>query len=287
MNKKSLARIFPIKLFEDNYSYLVCSPYSNNCCLIDPADPNTVLSFLTNFKNLIINHVLYTHKHWDHAGGAKNLQNQLAKHYPNTKTFFVANKHDAESIEHINIQLDVDSNFKSGDFVVSHFHVPCHTKGHTLYKFELAEFNSNTDLSYPADVKLAFESDKFLFTGDTLFIGGCGRFFEGNADQMLRNMDLISGLGDNINIFPGHEYTLKNLEWALTIDKNNQCIKDMIEQLEAMEDVISIPSTIKQEKVINVFMRCRDKIIQELIGEADAVKVMDKLRELKNSNKGI
>ena len=282
-----MARIFPIRLFEDNYAYLVCSPFSGRSCLIDPADVNKVLDFLSNFKNLTINHILYTHKHWDHASGSKNLFNILNEKYPYSKPVFIAHKHELDTIEHVDIPLEENGAFDSGDFIVKHYHVPCHTLGHVLYRFKIATLESDFKTEFPDNIDFYFESDDFMFTGDTIFIGGCGRFFEGNAEQMLKNMDLVAGLDENLHIFPGHEYTLKNLKWAISVDKNNSYISQKIDELSKMKDVISIPSTVKQEKQMNLFMKCHEKYLQDIIGIHSPVKLMNKLRELKNENKGI
>ena len=96
-----------------------------------------------------------------------------------------------------------------------------------------------------------------MFTGDTLFIGGCGRFFEGNGEEMLANMDLISKMDPDTNIFCGHEYTVSNLEWAAELD-NSILPRLNWAREKRLKKEFTIPSTVSDEIKYNVFMKCRN-----------------------------
>lgn len=185
MNIKSLAKIYPIRLFKDNYSYMIVNPKIPEwAILVDPADPHKVVEFLQGFKNLRISQVLFTHKHWDHIGDPILLRQLLWERDTYKELVFVASKEDSQSIPDIDIKLDkLKGNLCFNNFDIEYHLIPCHTKGHLLYHFKGVE-NVNyhePSLSLAHDPEPFFSSTNFCFTGDTLFIGGCGRFFEGNA----------------------------------------------------------------------------------------------------------
>ena len=102
-----------------------------------------------------------------------------------------------------------------------------------------------------------------MFTGDTIFVGGCGKFFEGTADQMLSAMDRASELPKDTKIFCGHEYTVKNLEFAILAEPDN---KKIVDKQNFVSDLVkngqySVPSVLREELDYNVFMRCRTESI--------------------------
>uniref|UniRef100_A0A915N6R3 hydroxyacylglutathione hydrolase n=1 Tax=Meloidogyne javanica TaxID=6303 RepID=A0A915N6R3_MELJA len=146
---------------------------------------------------------------------------------------------------------------------------PCHTSTHICY--------------YITDEA---ENQKCVFTGDTLFIGGCGRFFEGTAEEM--NYALNENLGklpDDTKVYCGHEYTIKNLEFALSIEPNNPNILSKVEWAKNLrkQNGFTVPSTIGEEKAFNPFMRVNNFGIQEKLGTLyDPIATMQKLRDLKN-----
>ena len=293
MLKKNVIRVYVFPLFKDNYSYMVTHKHTNKAVLVDPADPPRIMEFLSMFKQLDLSHVLYTHKHWDHAGRSIELAELLKKRYPEWSVDFVAGEEDAKEIDKVDIVLKDDKGvFKTDDFSIDYYHAPCHTKGHILYnitpKQDVIESEDNQIINksnYPFFFDC--QSQSALFTGDTLFTGGCGRFFEGDAEQMLRNMDIINSLDKETEIYNGHEYTKNNLIWALKVDKDNQSIKTLLDKTNSMDKPMTLPSTVLQEQQVNLFMRCRDPTLQQLLNEPDPIKLMNKLRQLKNQGKGI
>lgn len=151
--------------------------------------------------------MFYTHKHWDHVGNPTELEKML-KSRNDYLVKFHASSIDSKEIDFDNLDV-LEGSY--GEHIINgiemKYHlVPCHTKGHLLYHFKNHSEEKAPDWIYDEKIKF-FESNDFLFTGDTLFIGGCGRFFEGKPSDMLKNFDLISQLGDNTHIFCGHEYT--------------------------------------------------------------------------------
>jgi hydroxyacylglutathione hydrolase len=149
--------------------------------------------------------VLTTHHHWDHAGGNEQL---VAKFKTNSLAVYGGD----DRIGALTHKIGQDDEFKVGNLSVKCLFTPCHTTGHICY------------------VVTAPNGEQVVFTGDTLFMGGCGRFFEGTAEQMYSALiDKLSALSDSTKVFCGHEYTLQNLKFAKHCEPDNQAILDKIE----------------------------------------------------------
>ena len=121
-----------------------------------------------------------------------------------------------------------------------------------------------------------------MFPGDTLFVGGCGRFFEGTASDMLKNMDKLSTLPPTTGVYCAHEYTASNLKFLASIDPTGceQVLQDVLAKRE--EGLPTVPSTIGNELSYNLFMKTRDPRVQALVGKSSAEETMATLREMKN-----
>jgi hydroxyacylglutathione hydrolase len=171
---------------------------------------------------------------------------------------------------------------KIADGLQAHiYQCPCHTKGHIL-----------------------FGINSTLFTGDTLFAGGCGRFFEGNAAQMYENLyTTIAGLPDSTYVFPGHEYTVENLKFGAWVEPDSRAIADKLEWSTERRagKYPTIPTTLGEEKQINPFLRVHEEAVLSRVqrvlnlsaagGSATSegkkemgIRVLDALRTLKNEN---
>lgn len=124
--------------------------------------------------------------------------------------------------------------------------------------------------------------EKVVFTGDTLFIGGCGRFFEGTPAEMHTALnEVLAKLPDDTKVYPGHEYTKQNAKFLVTVDKSSE-----VERLRKFADENKQTQgkfTIGDEKKYNAFMRVETEDMQKATGEKGPVEVMKKLREMKNS----
>jgi len=162
-----------------------------------------------------------------------------------------------------------------GDIKITTRSSPCHTIGHVLYHCQA-----------PSSPTAA------LFTGDTLFVGGCGRFFEGTADQMNYALNsLVADLPNDTHVYCGHEYAMNNLGFALAVEPNNEHLKAKMAAVRATLAAggHSVPSTIGEEKLYNPFMRLHSPKLRTSLGLAQdtpVVEVMAKLRERKNNWKG-
>ncbi|KAL1876816.1 hypothetical protein VTK73DRAFT_9193 [Phialemonium thermophilum] len=244
----------------DNYAYLVVDDKSKDAVIIDPANPEEVVPVLEKaIQNGEINltAVVNTHHHWDHAGGNKKLLSQLGK--PDLQ---IIGGKDCEAVTKTPAHGE---DFKLGSIVVKGLHTPCHTQDSICWYMQDGD-------------------DKVVFTGDTLFHGGCGKFFEGTADEMHKALNVtLASLPDDTRVFPGHEYTKSNVRFGKSVLQN-----EAIKALEAFADSHKETQgrfTIGDEKKHNVFMRPQDPQIQQATGETDPVAIMRKLREMKNSFK--
>ena len=273
-----LINIVPIPLFEDNYSYLIYSNLETGV-LIDPADSNVIQTFLsTNYPSMKISHIFLTHKHWDHSGGVPELIPFLLKNNKNLE--IVAGEEEDLKFTTISVKGNEQIVTIFGSIDVKCIKVPCHTKGHCLYYI-----NTNSEKANNLDDQQCFQCKNCVFTGDTLFIGGCGKFFEGNAEDMHRNLELIKKLPLDTLIFCGHEYTVSNLEWAVGIDWDNKIIqKKLVEAKEKRsKGKYTIPSNVENELDINVFLKYNSDLLKERLKLSDEIEILAKLRELKNN----
>ena len=193
--------------------------------VVDPGDAIPVLNFLKE-KNLNLKSILITHKHFDHIGGIEDL----LSHYPNIKIYgpknnfnfiyTVVNNDELLKIDELNIEFRVIA-----------------TPGHTLDH-------------------VVFADQDHLFCGDTLFGCGCGKLFEGSYSQMHSSLKTLSKLPPSIKVYCAHEYTKKNIEFALTQDKDNQYLTDRKRNLIGKD--ITLPSTLGEELKTNPFLRSKD-----------------------------
>ncbi|XP_066246724.1 hydroxyacylglutathione hydrolase, mitochondrial [Euwallacea similis] len=254
-------KVTVLPALSDNYMYLISDEITKEAAIVDPVAPDTVLETVKN-EGVNLTKVLTTHHHWDHAGGNE----ELVKKSPSKLTVYGGDKRIGALTNHVK---DGDK-FKIGDISVECLFTPCHTTGHICY--------------YLTDQK----GQSAVFTGDTLFIAGCGRFFEGSAQQMYTALvEKLSNLPDDTLVFCGHEYTQQNLKFARHVEKENKDILKAIAEAEEKrsQGLPTVPSTISQEKKINPFMRVMMGTVQGHANCDDAVSTMQTIRKEKDSFK--
>mmetsp|Transcript_25984 Transcript_25984/g.44703 ORF Transcript_25984/g.44703 Transcript_25984/m.44703 type:complete len:266 (-) Transcript_25984:246-1043(-) len=259
-------KVVPVPVLEDNYAYLIIDEASKISLFVDPAEPTKLLNAAREHE-VEPKSVLTTHKHWDHAGG--NLE--LSKLCPGLD--FVGSEEDA--IPSMTHPVRDGDTFQVGGLSIRTFVTPCHTRGHVLYLV-----SDSSKPNQPAS----------LFTGDTLFVSGCGRFFEGTAKEMHHALnEVIASLPAETFIYCGHEYTVNNLLFALHIEPKNE---DMQKKLAWAKETVqqgrfTVPSTVAEEKLCNPFMRVNQPSVAEVLGlpSSDPVKIMGELRHRKDSFK--
>jgi hydroxyacylglutathione hydrolase len=127
-------------------------------------------------------------------------------------------------------------------------------------------------------------SAPMLFSGDTLFVGGCGRFFEGTAAQMLHNLDRFAALDPATQVFCAHEYTENNLKFLALLDASTLATYQAVQEQRAL-GAGTVPTTIGEQLRYNLFMKCHDPKVQKMVCADDAVTALQKLRDLKNNFK--
>jgi len=255
MPEQTSMKVIPISVLEDNYAYILIDDKTKEAAVIDPVEPSKILNVLSQ-TGAKLTSVLTTHHHWDHSGGNVELANK--------KPGLAVYGADAR-IPEINYVCKDQEEFKLGTLVITPYHTPCHTKGSLIFHV------TDPATGYGA-----------LFTGDTLFVAGCGRFFEGDARDMYRNLiHVISSLPPQTHIFCGHEYTKANLKFALSVDPNNPSLHEKWQW--TLDKIITIPSTIAEEMTYNPFLRVHEDALKLATGKDDPVEVMATLREMKNA----
>eukprot|EP00252_Welwitschia_mirabilis_P021926 TRINITY_DN5777_c0_g1_i1.p1 TRINITY_DN5777_c0_g1~~TRINITY_DN5777_c0_g1_i1.p1 ORF type:complete len:259 (+),score=68.85 TRINITY_DN5777_c0_g1_i1:187-963(+) len=257
-------KIIPVPCLQDNYAYLIMEERTKKAAAVDPVEPNKVLN-AAKLNGADIKFVLTTHHHWDHAGGNEEMQKLI----PGIEVYGGSKDH----IKGCTIALEHNDEILLGETVtIKALHTPCHTKGHISY------FVTSPTGDDPA-----------VFTGDTLFIAGCGKFFEGSAEQMYQSLcKTLASLPKPTRVFCGHEYTVKNLQFAKTVEPDNGRIKEKLEwaQQQRKEKRPTIPSTIGDELASNPFMRVDLQELKNVVGSDSPVEVLGEIRRMKDNWRG-
>lgn len=254
-----MIELLSLPAFSDNYIWMVHN--GREAVVVDPGDADVVRHALQQ-RQLSLQAILVTHHHPDHTGGVQALRDLLQgevyapahEQTPEPRTPLQG----GQSIEVLGQPVRV-------------LDVPGHTAGHIAYVME------------PQG------QDPILFCGDTLFSGGCGRLFEGTAQQMHVSLSVLAALPGRTRVCCAHEYTLSNLRFARAVEPGNvelQRYEARCTDLRA-QGVPTLPSTIQTERLINPFLRCQEPevrasaLAQGAAGD-DPVAVLATLREWKN-----
>jgi hydroxyacylglutathione hydrolase len=232
-----------IRAFSDNYIWKIVSADNKQVVLVDPGDADVCINNIESHQQQIIA-ILITHHHADHTGGVKQLVDYAAQKKWPINVYGPKTEQTPCNTVRVNDQNTVAIPELSLNFRV--IDLPGHTLGH-----------------------IAYYGDNMLFSGDTLFSGGCGRLFEGSPEQMFDSLQKLARLPKNTRVYCTHEYTLANLGFALTVDTNNQRLKDYQQQVLTLRsnDQISLPTTIEQELAINPFLRCHHSDIRYQVSQ--------------------
>jgi hydroxyacylglutathione hydrolase len=221
--------VFPIPQLSDNYAYLIVDPASGEAGIVDCAEAAPVLDEVAR-RGVSLRAVLATHHHFDHVGGNRDLVARL----PDLRVYGSAD--DAPRIPCITDRVHDGDAVEVGGLHARVVFIPAHTSGHVAYWFP---------------------EERAVFTGDTLFAGGCGRLFEGDAAQMMSSLAKLAALPDDTRIYCGHEYTQKNLEFALILEPGNQALQSKMTVVRGLRRTgqPTVPSTVAEEKATNPFLR--------------------------------
>lgn len=238
--------VITISALGDNYIYLY-RYHRNNAFAVDPGEAKAVLKALEK-HGLNLTDVLITHRHFDHTGGVRDLG--------------VKTGCKVVSGEKPEVLLDGNVNIQ----VIA---TPGHTRDSVCYYVQPTE-----------------EHNGLLFTGDTLFIGGCGRPIECDAGTLWQSLQKLIALPNDTLVFPGHDYTQENYEFALTIVPDNPDVKSRLDEIKKIQRQGSptAPSAILQEKTTNVFLNANKPEIKTALNMSNAAdaEVFTELRRKKN-----
>ena len=246
-----------VPCLSDNYCVLLHAPASGDTIAIDAPQAEPIKAALAA-HGWRLSDILITHHHNDHTAGCQALKDHFGCTITGPET-------EVERIAGLSRVVSDKSAVTFDGQPVRVLETPGHTLGHVSYYF-------------PA---LAT-----VFTGDTLFALGCGRLFEGDAATMLASLQKITALPDDTKIYCGHEYTLSNARFALTVEPENNALATRFKEIEAMRAAgqPTLPTTIALEKATNPFLRTHSPNIRARLGLASAPdwQVFARLRELKN-----
>ncbi|CAK9290999.1 unnamed protein product [Gordionus sp. m RMFG-2023] len=245
---------------EDNFMYIINQHDSKDAIVIDPVDADLVYETVKD-RNLNLLSILTTHHHWDHAGGNE----KMLKFLPTLNVYGGDDR-----VNCLTKKLTDGDKVSLNNLEIKCLFTPCHTSGHLCYFLQSSRHSS-------------------VFTGDTLFIGGCGRFFEGTADQMYKALvNVLGHLPDNTEVYCGHEYSVSNLKYGQFVEPDNEDIQKHLKiyQTNRKDGEATVPSTIGLEKLMNPFMRVDLSSVQKHCKTDDHIQAMDYLRNEKNNFKG-
>ncbi len=245
-------QIVQIPLLADNYAYLIHD--DGITAVIDPSEADPVLDELGN-RDWQLNYIINTHHHFDHVGGNSKLKQ-------NTSCTIICSHTDLNRIPNADVAKHEGDTIAIGSARALVMEIPGHTLGH---------------------IALWFKEQNALFCGDTLFSLGCGRLFEGTPQQMWESLQRLAILPPETKIYCGHEYTQANAEFALSVDPNNQDLRDYCQHVAQLRasGLPTIPSTMEIETKANPFLRA-----PQLIGESiSPTQAFARLRTLKDNSK--
>lgn len=250
-----------ISALSDNYVFLLYDPTRQEAAVVDPADAMPVLRRLEQLGAKLVA-ILNTHHHHDHVGGNA----RLLQHCPTAIVYGGAA--DRGRIPGQTVFLQEGDQITFGDRSAQVFFVPGHTKAHIAYYFPPTQ---------PGELGE-------LFCGDTLFAGGCGRLFEGTPAQMIHSLNKLRQLPDNTRVWCAHEYTLKNLQFALTVDQRNADLQHRFAIVAAARQraEATVPSVLGIEKRTNPFLRWDDHDIRTKVNANNDIQTFSRLRGMKD-----
>ena len=230
-----MLEIIPLPALGDqnNYIWLLKNKASNHIAIVDPGEAGPLLKKI-KAEGLTPIAILITHHHWDHVNGIADItaKYDIPVYTPKTESVSGGTHAVGEGDTIVLDELDLTFNILD---------VPGHTSG-----------------------AVAYYSSNMVFSGDTLFAAGCGRLFEGTPPQMHTSLSKFKTLADDTLIYCGHEYTLANLQFAATVEPENQAIQERLSEAQKLREKgqPTVPSTLGIEKQTNPFLRCEvDSVI--------------------------
>ena len=253
-------KILQVPCLRDNYAYLVVCEKTNKAAIVDPSESDPVMEKVQQ-EGVDLVAILNTHHHRDHTGGNTGLLERYSLEVYGGRV-------DKDRIPGLTHPLEEGDRVKVGELEAEILFIPGHTKGHVAYVF-------------PGNV----------FSGDTLFVAGCGRLFEGTAEQMQSSLSKLKKLPSDTLVHCGHEYTVNNLQFTVTVEGNNSKVTEKLAKARSLraKGLSTIPSTMEEEMATNPFLRWDSQEIQQNLKSRfpdvslDPVSVFAQVRQLKDS----
>lgn len=235
-----MIQIDALPAFNDNYLWLLQDAASKRCAVVDPGDAAPVRAWLAQHPDWRLTDILVTHHHNDHVGGVAELKQLTGATVYGPAT---------ENIPARDVALDDNATVQILGLDFQVFTVPGHTLGH------IAFYHGG--------------SEPLLFSGDTLFAGGCGRLFEGTPAQMHQSLQRLAALPDDTAVYCAHEYTLSNLRFACAVEPNNPHVAQRFADVTRLREQnrITLPSSIGLERQTNPFLRVHEASVKEKADE--------------------
>ena len=230
-------KIETIPLLSDNYAYLLICTASGQAAVVDPAEAEPVLARVRELGVDLVA-IWNTHHHWDHTGGNEAILKR-------GQVEVYGHRSDSSRIAGFSSGLDHGDTVVLGQLRATVLHTPGHTRGALVYVVQDA-----------------------ALTGDTLFGAGCGRLFEGDPPTMHDSLNQrIAKLPADTRVFCGHEYTEKNLAFAVTLEPGNHALQQRVERVSGLraDHRPSVPSTLGEELATNPFLRCQQASLRSAL----------------------
>ncbi len=257
----SRLEIVRIPVLNDNYVWLAHEPEQGLTAVVDPAVAEPPLAEAAR-RGWTVTHILNTHHHGDHTGGNRAIKEA-------TGCTIVGPRADRARIPGIDIALGDGDSYYLGAARAEIFDVPGHTRGHIAFWF------AGSDA---------------LFCGDTLFVLGCGRLFEGTPAQMWNSLGKLRALPDSASVYCAHEYTQANARFAVTVDPANADLAARAAEIDRLRAAgeATVPGRLGTEKRTNPFLRADDAGLAAAIGLAGRppVEVFAEVRQRKDAFRG-
>jgi hydroxyacylglutathione hydrolase len=260
--------VVPVPCLSDNYAYLLIAPQTGECMVVDPSEGAPVVTAVRaqktrDNKGLKVTAILATHHHHDHVGGVEAVRDELSV------SDVYGYESDRGRIPGQTKFLKDGDTFTHAGATISAIHIPGHTLGAVAY------------------VVREPGQDPIVFTGDTLFVGGCGRVFEGDPAMMSASLAKLAALAPETRVFCGHEYTEANYRFAMTLEPSNVRLEQARVRAAKLraEKKPTVPSTIDEELATNPFLRTNSNELRtslEIATDADRATAFKIVRGAKD-----